>query len=69
MKLHPRTLVVQTAECEINMAILKIAEKHGLTTVELVHVLTGVASEKTKYLLRLERHGTTDKKADEASDD
>ena len=66
MKLHPRTLVVQEAEGDLGRALSQVSEKHALTVAEVVTILCRVLEGHTKYLLRMERHGTTDKKADEA---
>lgn len=65
MKIHPRRVIVARAATEIAQAVVDVTEKHGLTVAEVLTVLVGEMQEYTKYVLRIDRHGTTDKKADE----
>lgn len=67
MKLHPRTLPVQSATAELKQRILDFADEHGLTDIEMVRALAEAQSIFTTSLLRAERHpGNPDRKADEA---
>lgn len=66
MKLHSRYRKVEGAKIAIEDSVLTIAEREGLTPIELVRILLDMAKHETTGILRIERHGTTDKKADEA---
>lgn len=50
----------------LSAAIYQIKVERGLTDVELYRILTDFELGESKHWLRLERHGDTDKKADEA---
>ena len=65
MKIHPRTMVVQKADTEINRAINEIWKKYDLTNNEILMILTGSQQSLLKWALRRERHGDEDKGADE----
>ncbi len=56
MKIHPRTLPVQRARCEIELAVLELAEKHGLTAGELMGAIGSLLSSLGKHAVRQERH-------------
>ncbi len=67
MKLHPRTMIVQTASGEIQQAIAIITQKHDLSAIEVICICARFLAEYTKYPLRAERHPNhPGKKADEA---
>lgn len=55
-KVHPRTLPVAKASAEIRTAVGDLADKHGLTYVELLQALGDVTATCLKYMLRAERH-------------
>ena len=48
--------LVHTAEHEISLAVLKVQHEHGLTDVEFLQILNGLAASILKYMLRKERH-------------
>lgn len=62
-KIHHREMLVRDAELKIHI-VLSEATK-GLTSAEVVRVVTSATStfllSFTKYLIREERHGDTDK--------
>lgn len=71
IKLHPRLQLVTTAELDLQTRVLAWMKEHDeLTTAEILMTLSSVLSHELNGILRLllrkERHGTTDKKADEA---
>lgn len=67
MQLHPRTLKVQEAGAEIGLAVVKLAEKHDLTAIEVMKCLLQCAQSWNTMSLREERHPENpDHKADEA---
>lgn len=66
MKLHGRTLLVQSARNEMTYELLRLSSKHELTLVELAQTLGIMLSEVHKWMLRAERHPEDEtKKADE----
>jgi hypothetical protein len=66
LRLHARTMHVQSARAKFGMLALEFEEEHDLTLTEMAIVLTEVLEHVHKVMLRIERHGTPDKKADEA---
>jgi hypothetical protein len=66
MRLHERTQTVGIAQSEIETAFLKLVEAKGLTPAETFVLLGRLITQQAMFALRLERHGTYDKKADEA---
>lgn len=70
MKLHERYFKVSKKKSELQEKILNFMEESDLTDAELLSVLTDVFSSSIgciyKDMIRMERHGTTDKKGDEA---
>lgn len=56
MKLHKRTLPVQTAEVELHGMVNDWQQRHGLTDLEALGCIHAVAQRITKYALRAERH-------------
>jgi len=56
MKLHPRTMIVKSAEVELSQFLLNWAERHGLTWCEMARALTEQIQMCLKYILRTERH-------------
>lgn len=68
LQIHPRTMIVQQAEHELEGELHRIWEKYGLTTLEAMMITQRMAPRLAKYLLRTERHGDNPdgKKADEA---
>ncbi len=66
MKLHERTFLVTKAKLDLEQALLDIIQKAELTPGEVVSILTQIAPHYVNMVLRYERHGTLDKKADEA---
>lgn len=72
IKLHPRRLIVQKAENALNSAIVDWAKGPGneLTEAEYLKVLADTLASymsfRLRMLIRMERHGTTEKKGDES---
>lgn len=67
IKLHKRYFVVRTASLELQSALAVIVDKHKLTFVETLKLLTEAQQDELKYMLRAERHPKNpEKKADEA---
>lgn len=64
MKIHPREKLVSEAERKLDEVLLEI-RKSDLTEYEFLQVVIGTTSEfllrMTKYQIRYERHGNTDK--------
>jgi hypothetical protein len=66
MRLHARTLPVQSARLDLETKVWEWMQEHDVTYVEAVRCLLEVTQEITKYQLREERHpGDSDHKADE----
>jgi hypothetical protein len=64
--LHPRAKLVNLARAEWHVLIAQFCDDHGdLTDIELATIMAGAAELPLKYALRMERHGTHEKKADE----
>ena len=66
MKLHPRMALVSRARLDVDKALEDAIVEYDLTAVECVRILLALAEHKNTMALRFERHGTYDKKADEA---
>lgn len=66
MKLHERTMHVQGASANIGMTFWQLADDYDLTYGECVKILADLTAQASNYVLRIERHGRVDKKADEA---
>lgn len=66
MRIHERTQAVQLAYSEIEMAFMKAAEEAELTPAETFVLLARILQHYGTYEIRMERHGTYEKKADEA---
>lgn len=67
MKLHERTITVDSAKRELSEAIMSISKKHELTPTELLQMLVSEMQTELKYCLRAERHpNDSNKGADEA---
>jgi hypothetical protein len=67
LRLHPRTMPVQSAEAKIHMSLWKQQEEYDLTDIELLRILIAAQQSVTRYMLRAERHpDDPDRKADEA---
>lgn len=66
MKLHPRFKLVKAAQIDLDEAISAAIQVYELTPMELIKLLSSAILEVTTDGIRLERHGTTDKKGDEA---
>lgn len=65
-QVHHRTRNADIARNALTDHILRWRQTHGLTLTEEACILNQVLGETLRYLLRIDRHGTTDKKADEA---
>jgi hypothetical protein len=65
VKLHPRTLPVRVAGNELERLLVTFQAERDLTAVEMLGLLTECQQRTLKYMLRVERHGDADKKADE----
>ena len=65
-KLHERFQQVQLAKGELGGLLCDWANKHDLTYIEEAKLLAQAIDDVLRYALREERHGTTDKRADEA---
>lgn len=63
-KLHPRELVVKSAEQDLRKALQEVDEKYNLTQFEYIqllqNVLGGAILTVCKYGIRQERHGDTE---------
>lgn len=57
---------VQSARANLGMMLIDFQHERDLTDVEMVSILLEATQSIHKYALRMERHGTTEKKADEA---
>ncbi len=67
MRLHERTLPVQAAESDFRLYLVRFQRENDLTHAEMLGMLLAAAQDRTKWLLRAERHpDDPDKKADEA---
>lgn len=67
MKLHPRTLPVQSASSQIRMRLLDYEQDLDLTPAEMLAILAEAQQMYVTRLLRDERHpDDPDRKADEA---
>lgn len=67
MRIHWRTQIVLKAKSDMDVAVLKLVNKYGLTAVEVVTLLLQSAESWNVFALRQERHPKEpDKKADEA---
>ena len=66
LRLHPRTMKVQSASADIRMKLIEMQREHGLTDTEMIGVLMETGQAIVKYALRWERHQDYDHKADEA---
>lgn len=66
MRVHERTFLVQGAENELSLLVSKLVDEKGLTEIETVGCLLSIAQRWNMYTLRVERHGHSGKKADEA---
>lgn len=65
MRRHPRSIIVQQAECDMREAFGKVVQKHDLTFAEIVQILAGDLLSWTKWAIRAERHpGDPDKPGD-----
>ncbi|MEU7170232.1 hypothetical protein ABZ949_01920 [Micromonospora tulbaghiae] len=67
MRLHERTMPVQAAESDFRIYLARFQRDNDLTHAEMLDMLLAAAQDRTKYMLRRERHpDDPDKKADEA---
>lgn len=57
---------LQVADDKLDQLISRTQEEHGLTRGEVVRLLANRVANYGKYMVRYERHGDYDKKADEA---
>lgn len=55
--MHPREVVVRTAELEIDQAVAAVIKTHALTYGEVFRILAALVASSAKYLIREERHG------------
>jgi hypothetical protein len=65
-KLHERFNLVQKAKGELGRLLTDWTLAHHLTLIEEAQLLSQAVDDALRYALRKERHGTTEKKADEA---
>jgi hypothetical protein len=67
LRLHKRTMPVQSATAELRLLLIKFQAEYDLTDIEMTGILVYAAADVNKYALRRERHpDDPDKKADEA---
>ncbi len=67
MPLHQRFFVVKAASLELETAVSKVVQDHGLTYVEALQALAEIQTRFLKYMLRAERHpNDPERKGDEA---
>lgn len=55
-KLHQRVMIVQSAQIDLNAAVLDVVKKYDLTFTELFGILNQAEAHWLKYALRDERH-------------
>jgi len=60
-KIHPRQLPTAQAKSKLGLFISELAQTYDLTSVELLMMLNEQAATCHKYMLRMERHGRTDR--------
>ena len=67
LRLHPRTLPVQSAGADLSLLLIDWQDTRDLTDTETLGLLAEQVQRIHKRLLRAERHpGDPDRKADEA---
>jgi hypothetical protein len=66
IRINPRTMIVQKAHAAVEMAMFEACRPYDITQIELIGILLSITQQAHKYALREERHGDTDKRADEA---
>jgi hypothetical protein len=67
LRLHKRTMPVQSASADFRLSLIKFQQEHDLTDVEVAQMLTETLQSVLKYVLQRERHpDDPDRKADEA---
>jgi ribosome-associated translation inhibitor RaiA len=67
LTIHPRHFKVREAKNKIELAILKLLEKHELTYGEINGIMLEIAQSLNKHAIRHERHPEDpEKKGDEA---
>lgn len=66
IRIHPRTRPVAQAKLELTKFLIEFESKHGLTAAEVTKMLAQEIASQMVYAIRMERHGTTTKKGDEA---
>ena len=67
LRLHPRTMAVQSASAQIHGDLLEVQQERGLTDAEMMTILAENVQRWAKFQLRAERHpDDPERKADEA---
>ena len=66
MELHPRFDKVRRASSELEGFLLDLSRKYELTLIEESIILSEAIQISLKYSLRAERHGDTEKPANQA---
>lgn len=64
MKLNDRAWRVMSAQSKINMNLELQQEEYDLTDIEMIQALNRWIQLKLRYMLRVERHGDSEKEAD-----
>ena len=64
--LHERFRLVQIAKGDLEAFLCDWVKKHDITHIEEARLLSQALDDILRYALRQERHGTTEKKGDEA---
>jgi len=66
LRLHARTMTVHRAEGELGMMLVELQQRHDLTDIEMIVIMTAQLQSLAKYPLRAERHpDDPSRKADE----
>jgi hypothetical protein len=65
MRLHPRTLKAEQWKAEVKIKFRYAIARTELTEIEIIQCIGEILQDAVKDALRIERHGTRDKKADE----
>ena len=66
LRLHPRTMPVQSAGADLHGCLLEFQQAHELTDAEMLGLVVEHTGRIARWMLREERHpGEPDHKADE----
>lgn len=68
MKLHLRVQITNSAKYAVALHLGDIVIKHDLTDAEVIAILAEEIQERTKYMIRIERHRDANKPGGLADD-